>query len=227
MDGSSRSELTMLDCWAALQRATELCWLDFGDTPSEAAIDLEEYLHYDSVANGQLHVVVPDKLIAFPSPIDLPDGRTWIDEGGSRQFSPSYFAEILSDFKVDIVLCCGDIAYDPAALAERGIATEALTADARSGRLLAAGDRMLALARAVPGAIALHGAGGWEEGLLLSTYLIRLHSFPAREALAWVRMTHPPVRVAAPRFVVHPTAPLAAAADPHLPAADSPIQGRS
>ncbi len=222
MDGSNRSELTMLDCLAALQRATELSWLDFRDTPSEAAIDLEEYIHYDCVANGQLHVVVPDKLIAFPSPIDLPDGRTWMDVDGARHFSPSYFAELLGEFNVAVVLCCartgGDIAYDPAALAERGVATEVLTTDARSGRLLAAGDRMLTLARAVPGAIALHGAGGWEEGLLLSTYLIRLHAFPAREALAWARMTHPPARVANPRFIIHSSATPAAAANPDLPA---------
>jgi hypothetical protein len=204
VDGSDRSELTVLDCWAALHRAMALGWLDLGDTPSDAAIDMEEHLHYDSVANGQVHVIVPDKLLAFPSPSDLPEGSAWMDEGGTRRFSPSYYADILSDFDVAVVLCCartgGDISYDPAAL---GVAAEVLTADARSGRLLAAGDRMLTLARAVPGAIALHGTGGWEEGLLLSTYLIRLYSFPARQALAWARMTHPPARVAAPRFVVH------------------------
>ena len=185
----------LFDSWSALRRATELDWLDFSDEPSEGSIDMDEHRHYASVANGELHVVVPNKLLAFRSPTDLPDGRAWIDDGGTRRFSPSYYADILSDFDVSVVLCCGGASasppYDASALLERGVGVEVLAADVRSGRLLADTDRVLTLARAAPGAIALHGAGGWEEGLLLSAYLIRLHGFPAREALAWARMAHP------------------------------------
>jgi hypothetical protein len=185
----------VIDCWSALHRATELGWLDFSDAPSEAAIDMQEHLHYASVANGELHVVVPNKLLAFRSPTDLPDGRAWMDDCGTRRFSPSYYADILSDFDVSVVLCCGGASasppYDASALLERGVGVEVLAADVRSGRLLADTDRVLTLARAAPGALALHGAGGWEEGLLLSACLIRLHRFPARQAMAWARMAHP------------------------------------
>ncbi len=87
-----------------------------------------------------------------------------MDRDGARRFSPAYFADILRDFDVSMALCCagaGHVAsYDPAALQERGIAVETLPVEARSGHLLAAGDRLLTLARAAPGAIALHGAGG-------------------------------------------------------------------
>jgi hypothetical protein len=209
-DGSDGSELTLMDCWAALQRAATLGWIDFGDTPSDDAIDMAEHHHYDSAANGQLHVVVPDRLLAFPSPHDLPDGLDWMDRDGARRFSPAYFAHILHDFDVSVALCCagaGQVAsYNPAALQERGVAVETLPVEARSGHLLAAGDRLLTLARAAPGAIALHGVGGWEEGLLLTTYLVRLHSFPARQALAWARITHPPAPVAPPRLALHSAA---------------------
>jgi hypothetical protein len=205
-DGNDCSEFTMADCWAALQRAATLGWLDFGDTPSEDAIDMTERLHYDNPANGELHVVVPNRLLAFPSPHDLPDGRDWQDEAGARRFSPAYLADILRDFDVAVALCCTGSSrsapYDPAPLAERGVAVEALRGD----HLLAAGDRLLTLARAAPGAIALHGAGGWEEGLLLAAYLVRLHSFPARQALAWVHLTHPPAPVAPPRLALHSAA---------------------
>jgi hypothetical protein len=196
------SELTVFDCWAALHRATELGWLDFSDEPSEDAIDMQEHLHYASVANGELHVVVPNKLLAFRAPTDLPDGLAWLDDSGTRRFSPSYYADILPDFNVSVVLCCGgacsDPPYDASALAASGMGVEALAADAQSGRLLAATDRVLTLARAAPGAIALHGAGGGEEDLLLSAYLIRLHGFPARQAIAWVRMAHPAAHSAPP-----------------------------
>ena len=196
--------LTVEDCWAALHRAKSEGWLDFSDAPAAGAIDMEEHLHYDSVANGELHVVVPDKLLALPSPSELPDGLAWHDEGGARRFSAAYYGDILADFDVTVAVCCagadGDLPYDPAAL---GVAVEVLAADAREGCLLAASDRLLTLARAAPGALALHGTGAWEEGLLLSTYLIRLHGFPAREALAWVRMAHPSRPVAAPVLALH------------------------
>jgi hypothetical protein len=194
-DSTQDCTLVMLDCWSALHRATELGWLDFSDEPSEDAIDMQEHLHYASALNGELHVVVPNKLLAFRAPADLPDGRAWMDDGGARRFGPSYYADILPDFDVSVVLRCGAAGagapYDASALEARGMGVEALAADARSGRLLAATDRVLTLARAAPGAIALHGAGGWEEGLLLSACLIRLHGFPARQAVAWARMAHP------------------------------------
>jgi hypothetical protein len=189
------AELTVFDCWSALHRSTELGWLDFSDQPSEDSIDLQEHIHYASVANGELHVVVPNKLIAFRTPTDLPDRRAWMDDCGTRRFSPLYYADILSDFDVSVVLCCGGVGsdppYDASALEGCGMGVEVIAAGVQSGQLLAATDRVLTLARAAPGAIALHGAGGWEEGLLLTAYLIRLHGFSARQAIAWARMAHP------------------------------------
>ncbi len=216
-DGVSLSELTMMDCWAALYRAALLGWIDFSDVPSEDAIDMDEHLHYDSPVNGQLHVVVPNKLLALPSPHDIPDGLEWADEGGVRRFSPSYFGSILADFGVSVALCCAgpgaDLPYDPAVFATYGVAAEVIPAEARSGRLLAAGDRLITLARAAPGAIALHGSGEWEEGLLLSAYLIRLHRFPARHALAWAHICHHPAPPAAPVLAFHPAAAASDAED--------------
>ncbi len=188
-------ECMLDDCWSALHRAIDLGWLDFSDEPSEESIDMQEHLHYARVANGELHVVVPNKLLAFRAPTDLLDGRAWVDDSRTRYFSPSYYADILSDFDVSVVLCCcgagSNLPYDASALKARGIGVEVLAADVQSGRLLAATDRVLTLARAAPGAIALHGAGSGEEGLLISAYLIRLHGFLPRQAIAWARMTHP------------------------------------
>ena len=200
-------DLNVVDCWAALFRASNKDWLDFSDTPVEGSIDMEEYLHYDQIANGNFHVVVPDKLLAFPCPADHPDHVDWLDQGGVRSFSAAYYAEVFHDFDVAVAVCCAgadeDIPYDPAALAERAIAVDLLAADPRSGALLDAIDRIVTLARAAPGAIALHGTGAWEEGLLLSACLIRLHGFQAREALAWARMAHPSGAVAAPVLALH------------------------
>jgi hypothetical protein len=60
---SSRSNdaVEVLDCWCALHRARLNGWIDFagGDVDVDRCIDMREYLHYDSPANGALHVLVP------------------------------------------------------------------------------------------------------------------------------------------------------------------------
>ena len=89
---SSSDALTVDDCWAALHRAASHGWLDFGDAPADGAIDMEEHLHRDAAANGGLHVVVPDRLLALPYPSRLPGGRAWLDEGGARRFAAAYYA---------------------------------------------------------------------------------------------------------------------------------------
>eukprot|EP00960_Hanusia_phi_P026138 746087-Hanusia_phi.AAC.11 len=77
-DGSS-------DVWKGIARAKELGWLD-PDSPD--AIDLEEYEHYDNPGNGDLHMIVPNKIIAFKGPVgDLPDGRDWYDRNSVRSVS--------------------------------------------------------------------------------------------------------------------------------------------
>ena len=51
-----------------------------------------------------------------------------MDDSGTRRFSPSYYADILSDFDVSVVLCCGGAGpvppYDSSALEARGIGVE-------------------------------------------------------------------------------------------------------
>ena len=45
---------------------------------------MEEYLHYDSPLEGDLHELIPGKIVAFRGPQSLPDGRMYLDENGSR-----------------------------------------------------------------------------------------------------------------------------------------------
>jgi hypothetical protein len=116
--GSYCDELTVQDGWRAVQKAKDNGWLDFlnNGVEREGCIDMDEYLHYDSPANGRLHVVIPSKLIAFQCPSDLPtlqhlrpesEDRHWADAGGKRHFAPAFYAEILdSDYGVQLVVRC-------------------------------------------------------------------------------------------------------------------------
>ena len=129
-------QLSVSDCWSALHYAFARCgWLDLeyrhflSSKPArkgdDDALDMREYVHYDSPLNGGFHAIVPDKLFVFNCPADLPDCTPWVDAGGERRFGAAYYADVFSDFGVDVVVRCCDAeaggGYDAGAFAARGI----------------------------------------------------------------------------------------------------------
>ena len=224
-------ELTVFDCWEALYRSKVQGWIDLASaTPDlDHSIDMEEYMHYDNPANGKLHVIIPSRLIAFPCPSDLEADEVsgqvppWMDIAGDRYFGPDYYADILCDFDVKLVVRCDAAAtYDAAAFASRGVAVERLGGDLerRPERLLQEVDRFLTLAQLAPGMIGIHGAdAGLGSGgeMLVASLLVKRHGFRARAALAWLSITHPGHDARRTlRFAVRPNAAPAA----HRSAAD-------
>ena len=230
--------MTLFDCWEALHCDKMQGWLDFtSETPDlDRCIDMEEYVHYDNPANGKLHVIIPSRLIAFPCPSDLEvdeesgEAPQWLDIAGERHFGPDYYADVLGDFDVQLVVRCDAAAtYDDDAFASRGLAVERLGGDLdlRPQRLLQEVDRFLTLAQLVPGMIGIHGAdAGLGSGgeMLVSSLLIKRHGFRARSALAWLRITHPAVDAQRTlRFAVLPHQPPPAV----IKAAPGALQHRS
>ena len=65
-------------CWRALEHARTLQWL--GLDTDEPQLDVEMAAHYALPANGNLHVLIPGKLLLFPTPARLPDGQDWADD---------------------------------------------------------------------------------------------------------------------------------------------------
>ena len=129
-------QLAVSDCWSALHHAFARCgWLDIDSRPfgcpkparkeDDDALDMREYVHYDNPLNGGFHAIVPDKLFVFECPADLPDCTPWVDAGGERRFGAAYYADVFSDFGVDVVVRCCDAeaggGYDAGAFAARGI----------------------------------------------------------------------------------------------------------
>ena len=219
MDGAYNfaDALTVQDCWEAVHCAKVQGWLDFTSASPDLdrCIDMDEYMHYDAPANGKLHVIIPTRLIAFPCPSDLPadpasgEAPQWLDVEGGRRFGPHYYADVLGDFDVQLVVRCDAAAsYDEGAFGASGIAVERLGAklDEQPQRLLQEVDRFLTLARLAPGMVGMHGGdeGGLGRGgeLLVSSLLIKRHGFRARSALAWLRLTHPSAALPACRFAI-------------------------
>ena len=59
-------DLDLSDCWRGLEKGRDMGWIRYADSGDMwGQIDIEEYRHYDSPANGNLNEVVPGKFIAF------------------------------------------------------------------------------------------------------------------------------------------------------------------
>ena len=179
---------TVLDCWKALYHARTLGWLDMSKDPDifHAAhpddvpvagkpMDLDECIHYSDPINADLHVVLPGKLIFFANPADLPDGRHWMDLGEARRFSPSFYADLFSEFNVVLVICLEECDYDRAPFTASGMGVEELCLRPDTPDILRAADRFLCLLEAAPGAVAIHSGGGGGAGLRYAGTLVSAH----------------------------------------------------
>ena len=158
---------------------------------------MEECIHYSDPLNASLSIVLPGKLLYTPSPVDLPNEWQWMDDGATRLFSPAFYADLLGEFNVVLVICLEDCGYDRGPFLERGIAIEELELCYNCPDILRAADRFLSLLRAAPGAVAIHGGadGLRYAGTLVSAHMMSRLGFGAADAAAWMRMACPALLV--------------------------------
>jgi hypothetical protein len=88
--------LSLLDCWLALARSLSLGWVEM--------YDMAEYVHYDNPLEGDMHWIIPDKLLAFRCPRQVPPPKTYVDIDGFRFFSPQFFVEPFVDMNVSTLI---------------------------------------------------------------------------------------------------------------------------
>jgi hypothetical protein len=76
-----------------------------------------------SPQNGSIYTVVPQKLCLFKAPRALPvKGATYLHIDGERHFSAAFYADLLRDLGVSLVVALGRVDYDRATMERAGIA---------------------------------------------------------------------------------------------------------
>ena len=78
---NSDFELSITDCWQALERAKGCGWIG-NPHPTEpyrgGLIDIDAYAYYNDPVNADLHAIIPGQLVALRAPRDL-GGRHYLD----------------------------------------------------------------------------------------------------------------------------------------------------
>eukprot|EP00961_Rhodomonas_salina_P189578 2558062-Rhodomonas_salina.1 len=180
--------LNLEDCWAGLAQAKELGWCG---TRTASKIDMESYEHYDDPGNGDLHEVVPGKLIAFKGPRSDID-HWWVDVDGIRHFQPVYFHDIFDELNVDCVIRLNAAQYSAEEFECVGIKNIDLEFADGCAPPLRVVEEFLREVEATERVAAVHcQAGLGRTGTLIALYLMKHHNFTARAAIGWTRIVRP------------------------------------
>ena len=187
-------DLSLLDCWRGLERGRDMGWVRLPAPPEPSRwgmVNVDEYAHWDSPLNGDLHVVVPGKFVAFCGPRDLGRER-FADSDGYRRFSPAHYADVLRGLGVTDVVRLNEPEYSAGDFAARGFRHHDLAFADGAAPPPAVVRRFLAVADAAAGGVAVHcRAGLGRTGTLIGVWLMRERGFTAREAMGWLRIMRP------------------------------------
>lgn len=99
-NGPCTHKCTLLHCLQAVEWALKLGWYD------KDKFNVAEYQHYASIENGDLNWIIPGKLMAFSTPMDVEGEVT------NAKFTPEFYIPKLKDLGISAVFRVGAKEYD-------------------------------------------------------------------------------------------------------------------
>ena len=182
------------DCLAGLQRTvTE----GFFKTDK---FDCEEYFYYDSLLNGDMHEVVPNKFIALRGPMGDHLDQNTTHQAESSAEEPTWnhgrcasdFIQVFKHLGVSTVVRLIPSQYKASTFVNAGFDHVDLRFTDCSTPSDLSVDSFLRLAERDTGILAVHClAGLGRTGTLISLFIMKHHNFAAREAIAWLHICRP------------------------------------
>jgi cell division cycle 14 len=152
------------------------------------------YEHYDEVAHGDLNWIIPNKLLAFGSPVSpqYVAGDAAIGKTKMQTHEPSFYIKIFKEMGVSAVVRTCKPEYCEDEFSQAGMEHHDLYFVDGSVPHIDLVTRFLDIVSHSVGAVAVHcKAGLGRTGTLMCAYLMRYFGFTAAEAIAHCRIRRP------------------------------------
>mmetsp|Transcript_24512 Transcript_24512/g.53697 ORF Transcript_24512/g.53697 Transcript_24512/m.53697 type:complete len:475 (-) Transcript_24512:279-1703(-) len=179
--------LTLRDCLAALVKARQFRFFDWGDR-----FDVKEYEHFEQVENGDLNWIVKDKILAFAGPSFV---KTVSPEGYCT-LSPNDYIPYFKRKNIGLVVRLNKKNYEETQFTNAGMDHyEEVYTDGSCPhmdtlqKVVASFERVVATQNK---GFAVHcKAGLGRTGTCIGAYLMKHYRMTAKEVIGWMRICRP------------------------------------
>uniref|UniRef100_A0A8D0L410 Dual specificity protein phosphatase CDC14B n=1 Tax=Sphenodon punctatus TaxID=8508 RepID=A0A8D0L410_SPHPU len=179
--GACSFNLTLLDCFHAINKALQYGFLDF------STFDVDEYEHYERAENGDFNWIIPKKFLAFSGP----HSRSRVENGYPHHAPEAYFP-YFRRHNITTIIRLNKRMYDAKRFREAGFEHYELFFADGSTPSDTVVQTFINICENVEGAIAVHcKAGLGRTGTLIACYMMKHYRMTAAETIAWIRISRP------------------------------------